>query len=82
MAKAGPRDPLKSNLDKLAMKLVDKALNDPDGTVRTLSDALKVAGAFYYVSRKPTGDQKASPNDAWAGYTSSFMEAAVDGKAN
>ncbi len=82
MPKAVQRDPLKNNLDKLATKLVEKALNDPEATVRTLSDALKVAGAFYHMSRKPTGDEASAPNDAWVGYTNSFMGAAGDGKAN
>lgn len=86
MAKTGrlqaQSDPLRNDLDKLAAKLVKKAMDDPEATVRTLSDALKVAGAFYHMSRKPTGKDEA-PADAWSDYTQSFMTAEVaDGKAN
>lgn len=69
-------------MDKLVAKLIKKAMDDPEPTVRSLSDALKVAGAYYHMSRKPSGKDDA-PADAWSDYTQSFMTAEVaDGKAN
>ena len=76
-------DPLRSSLDELAKKLVDKAMNDEEATVRTLSDALKVAGGYYHQSRggKPVEDEPA--DNAWADYTKSFTTGkAESGKAH
>lgn len=83
MAKTAVRDPLKAELDKLAEKLVKKAMDDGEATVRTLSDALKVAGAYWGLSRKPSGKDDGPPADAWGDYQKSFMTTeVVDGKAN
>jgi hypothetical protein len=84
MAKPRPRaldgDPLKASLDQLAEKLVKKAMDDGEATVRTLSDALKVAGAYWNLSRKDDG--KDAPPDAWAAYQSAFMKGEPDAPPN
>lgn len=75
-------DPLKASLDELAKKLVEKAMTDEDATVRTLSDALKVAGGYYHQSRGNVAETEA-PESAWADYTKSFTATkAENGKAH
>lgn len=76
-------DPLKASLDALAKQLVEKATQDPDATVRTLSDALKVAGGYYHQTRGGKVEEEA-PESAWADYTSAFTgkKAGENGKAH
>lgn len=77
-------DPLKASLDALAKQLVEKATQDPDATVRTLSDALKVAGGYYHQSRGGKVVEDEAPESAWADYTKSFTatKAGENGKAH
>ena len=75
-----PADKLRHSLDTLADRVVQKALNDPEATVRTLSDALKIAGGYYQMSRG--GDTGEVVPDAWAGYGKSFIKEARSGAQN
>lgn len=76
-------DPLRASLDGLMKKLVEKAMDDPEATVRTLSDALKVAGGYYHLSRGGKVDETDAPDSAWADYTKSFTnKAGENGKAH
>lgn len=78
-----PRDPLRDALDRLAAKLVKTAMEDTDATVRTLSDALKTAGAYYHASRKAEGGSAPDlEGSAWAEMQSSFMAEGTNGKTH
>jgi hypothetical protein len=75
-----PADDLRKKLDALAIQLVDKAMNDDKATVRTLSDALKVAGGYYQLSR--SGNDGAPEESAWDQYGKSFIKDAANAAPN
>ena len=64
------RDPLRAKLDRLAEKIADEALA-PDGggpplTFSQKANALKIAGAYYAVSRK--SEKAPDEPSAWDEY--------------
>jgi hypothetical protein len=76
-------DQLESQLDNLALQIVERAnAKNPDGTpVESLQlqlQALKVAGAFYALKKKHTPDED-DTGSAWGGL---LMNGAVISRAN
>lgn len=75
-----PRDALRTKLDRLAEQIADQALTGLDApaedtgtlSLRDKVNVLKVAGAYYGISRKTGGSDKKEPN-AWEGYTSRIL---------
>ena len=63
------RDPLRTKLDRLAEQIADEALGSEEAEPVPLRDkvtALKVAGAYWGISRK--GEKLDAEPDAWTGY--------------
>jgi hypothetical protein len=60
------RDALRTKLDRLAEQIADEVLSSGEVTLRDKVTALKIAGAYWGLSRK--GEKPDDESDAWGVY--------------